>query len=296
MTGPARSHTEAVAAVGRALAAYETQAGVAADAALVAARRIATDAAAAQADRQRHLERAEADLRACRAEPEARCTAEQARVVQEQHGLEVARRAVSMAERAVRDLAASRVRFRSEAAALITPGRTMTSVKGAELEAYLSSVGLRAVASAGPGSSSAGPVSAQRPSGGGGRDIGGLPEGFELVALDLVDVPDPVTGRDQFGKGYSPEDMAWAFSAFDDVVLPALRAGEGSEYFASLDAAEGRMGTRSYSDTYSGFLGSDAIVLEARPGGRYELSENGRHRFWVAQQTGRPTVPALVRR
>jgi hypothetical protein len=53
------------------------------------------------------------------------------------------------------------------------------------------------------------------------------------------------------------------------------------------------MGTRSYSDTYSGFFGDDNAIRLASSGGRYNI-ENGYHRIWVARQMEMTHVPARV--
>ena len=112
-----------------------------------------------------------------------------------------------------------------------------------------------------------------------------------MVPLASIDASDSgVTGPESFGKGYSPDDLAWAFDALHEVVLPAVGHGLGAEYFQSRDQAEGLVGTRSYSDTYSGFFGDSAIKLESRGDGTYGVA-NGYHRVWVAQRLGLDSVP-----
>jgi hypothetical protein len=121
----------------------------------------------------------------------------------------------------------------------------------------------------------------------------GLPPGFAMVPLSAIDAAaDPVRGRADFTKGYSPEDLAWAFDALEDVVLPLVAAGT-PDLLGARDAASGLVGTRSYAMTRAGFLGGDAIVLDDLGNGRYAIV-NGRHRIWVAQQTGRSHVPARL--
>ena len=118
-----------------------------------------------------------------------------------------------------------------------------------------------------------------------------MPAGFVMVPVADIDSCDRQIGRGEFGKGYSPEDLTWAFTALDEVVLPAMAAGHGQDYFAERDRAEGRTGTRSYSDTYSGFFSKDhAIKFERRAEGKIGLG-NGYHRVWVARQLGIREVP-----
>jgi hypothetical protein len=118
-----------------------------------------------------------------------------------------------------------------------------------------------------------------------------------VVPLDLVDMDTcDISGPQDFGKGYTPEDLAWAFQALDDVVLPGLADGLTADDFRELDRRERRQGTRSYSDTLSNFLTADSsepIRLSMQDNGLFNI-ENGRHRVWVAQQLGRTTIPARV--
>lgn len=124
--------------------------------------------------------------------------------------------------------------------------------------------------------------------------VPGLPDGFALVQIEAINTSEnPVTGRSDFKKGFSPEDLAWAHEALLDVVLPSLAAGKGIEYLRERDQAEGRIGTRSYADTYSGFFGDASIKLEWT-GGSFNVT-NGRHRIWVAQEIGVDTIVAKVR-
>jgi hypothetical protein len=123
-----------------------------------------------------------------------------------------------------------------------------------------------------------------------------LPEGWAMVPLSRIDTSKSgVTGPGDFTKGYSTQDLEWAYGALNEVVLPGLAEGRDPDYFAQLDAGEGRLGARSYSDTYQGFLGGDdTIKLDARPDGTYDVT-NGYHRLWVAQRMGLSSVPARVR-
>ncbi|WP_156465850.1 MULTISPECIES: hypothetical protein [unclassified Rathayibacter] len=120
-----------------------------------------------------------------------------------------------------------------------------------------------------------------------------LPNGVRMVALSDIDDSDSrIVGGQDFGKGYSPQDLEWALNAFVDVVVPTVAAGGTIDDLRARDAAEGRMGTRSYSDTYSGFLDGDAIKLDG-VSGSFEV-KNGYHRIWVARRMGLDSIPARV--
>ncbi|RKR76284.1 hypothetical protein [Frondihabitans australicus] len=119
-----------------------------------------------------------------------------------------------------------------------------------------------------------------------------LPEGFAMVSLADIDDNGRVTGPESFGKGYSPRDLEWAHEAFLEVVLPTLRAGGGIDDLRLRDANEGKVGTRSFSDTFGGFLGDSAIRLTPI-GDRWEIT-NGAHRIWVARHMGLESIPARI--
>jgi len=115
-----------------------------------------------------------------------------------------------------------------------------------------------------------------------------------MVPLSLIDDSDSgVTGSADFGKGYSPADLEWAHEAFVSVVMPGVASGATLDDFRARDQREGRMGTRSYADTYSGFFDRNhAIALDAS-GSNYTVA-NGYHRIWVARGMGLDAVPARV--
>ncbi|TFB96277.1 MULTISPECIES: hypothetical protein [unclassified Cryobacterium] len=123
----------------------------------------------------------------------------------------------------------------------------------------------------------------------------GLPAGFALVPLSRIDISrSTVTGPADFGKGYSPADLSWAFDAFDQVVLPGLRDGVPRDALVDRDTRSGLSGTRSYAMTRSQFLNDgDSIRLNAEPGGQFSIA-NGQHRIWVALRDGRHSVPARI--
>jgi hypothetical protein len=122
----------------------------------------------------------------------------------------------------------------------------------------------------------------------------GLPPGFAMVPVELIDqAENPISGPEDFGKGYSIEDLEHAFTLLEGQVLPSLADGVDPSAFSAADQAGGAYGTRSLADTYAGFFGGDAIRLELRPDGRYGIT-NGRHRIFVASRYGRSFVPARL--
>jgi len=121
----------------------------------------------------------------------------------------------------------------------------------------------------------------------------GLPSDVYLVPLALIDDADtPVRSPADFHKGYTAADLEWAHEAFASVVLPGIASGRTLEDFRARDICEGRVGVRSYSDTYSGFLGDSAIKLE-RHNDQFAV-KNGYHRVWIARQMGLECVPARI--
>lgn len=289
MTGIARGDVEAIRRQGDALRSFEAEAaGVTqqADRAAAATHQEIRDECAR---RRAALSAAEAELTACTREPEADCSGEARAVELAAAALADAERASRMAERAIREFHGPRARFRREVESHVTGGRRLLTLMAEDLAAYLAvaSGGTAGVSLGGGGGS---PTTADAPA------SSGLPDGWAMVPLAAIDVSGSgVTGPESFGKGYSPEDLTWAFEALHEVVLPAVGQGLGTDYFRSRDQAEGRMGTRSYADTYSGFFGRDnAIKLEPRGDGTYEVG-NGYHRVWVAQRLGLDSVPGLIR-
>lgn len=124
----------------------------------------------------------------------------------------------------------------------------------------------------------------------------GLPQGFSMIPLDLIDSSDRDITAASFGKGTSPEDLVWAHQALRDVILPGLRHGMTADQFRELDTQQSRTGSRSYLTTFSKFFEKgDAIRLVHRPDGTLEV-EHGYHRIWVARGLGLSHVPAWTSR
>lgn len=124
----------------------------------------------------------------------------------------------------------------------------------------------------------------------------GMPLEFAMIPLSQIDDSDRAITEADFAKGYTPDDLAWAHQAFIDMILPGIARGMGRDDFAELDADLGLVGTRSYADTYLGFMGPDQgnVIKLARGGaGKFKL-QNGYHRVWVARRLGLTHVPAAL--
>lgn len=257
--------------------------------------RVLTRIRAAVTMRQSVVERCRRSLDSCLRSDRESCAAERAALEVAIRRLDAARRALAMATQATADHQATARSIRKK----------MFTTQGQGL-AFLSKKLDKVAAATGAGGSttSLGAIAlgaaARLPGGGATSAVeapAGLPAGCTLVPLDLIDQNEvPIAGPQDFEKGYSIEDLAYAWDLLDQRVLPALAAGDEPGSFADLDLAAGVMGTRSLADTYSGFLDTrsgNVIKLEQRPDGTYSIV-NGRHRIYVAGLTGRTVVPAFV--
>lgn len=121
----------------------------------------------------------------------------------------------------------------------------------------------------------------------------GFPPGIVMVPLSLIDESEStVHGPSDFRKGVSPADLEWALEKFFSVIVPGVADGATIDDFRVRDQREGRIGTRSYADTYDCFFGGDKILLE--PNGATFRVLNGNHRIWVAKNMGLDAAPAEV--
>ena len=240
--------------------------------------------------RRQELARAEEALRACESQKDGSCGAEAAAVARATERLRRAEAARRQIDGAVARWLPTQRRFSNSITTIVPEAQRYLSDRARAVEEYAkrSSGGLSANDSV-----RRDPVA---PSASGGLlHPAGLPDGFALVPVDLIDDSDSqVEGPAAFHKGYAPEDLRWAYSAFDDVVLPALGRGLGTDYLRDRDQRERLQGTRSYSDTLSGFLDpANAIKLDRNGDGTYAVG-NGYHRLWLARQMGRTHVPARI--
>ncbi len=247
--------------------------------------------------RRARLANAEGALSRCLQIPEANCSAAAAAVRQAQERLQAAQQASRILNEAGATFAFASSRFGRVTGTLVRDSLTILGVAEGDLATYLNQSGISRSSSVGESGGSSG----GRPIGAGGTDSSatrpaGFPEDMELIPIDLIDDGEhAVQGPEDFGKGYSPEDLRWGFEALNDVVLPAIRRGKGIDYFRERDQVEGLLGTRSYAMTYDGFFVRDqAPVVSRLPNGRYLMDGNGRHRLWVARTSGAPALPARV--
>lgn len=246
---------------------------------------------AAVKSRQARVQQCQAALEACRNSERDDCSGEAAALAEAQRRLAAALNARKLASQAATD-------YESQARASL---KRLDSVQ-AEGQRYLT-FKLDKVAAVNAGGSGGRrtvnalhslAVGSAEAGGLGVHSLPGLPAGFMMVPVDLIDqTENAINGPQDFGKGYSIEDLDYAFDLLASQVLPGLANGSSPSYFAEADQANGSYGTRSLSDTYSGFFGGDAIRLELRPDGTYRIT-NGRHRIFVASHFRRQYVPALV--
>ncbi|CAN7327305.1 hypothetical protein [Arthrobacter sp. LjRoot14] len=261
------------------------------NASLSAARRTLATVDAAVRLRQTKVQQCQAALDACRNSEREDCSIEAAALVEAQRRLAAALSARTLATQATAD-------YESQARASLKRLEVLQAKGHRYLAFKLNKVA--AVNAGGPGGMSPvsgpgnAPVNSAPFSGLRVHSLPGLPAGFMMVPVELIDQSEnPIGGPQDFGKGYSIEDLDYAFDLLSSEVLPGLANGSSPSSFAATDNANGSYGTRSLSDTYSGFFGGDAIRLELRPDGTYSIT-NGRHRIFVASRFGRQHVPARI--
>lgn len=301
MSGEIRTDVEAMIDVGRAVRRTVLEATEAMDATLRAATAVVAEIRGRLGQARSRLARAEQALAACQGGEDAECDREAVEV--RDAGLQVAaaERALRLAEAALVTFEPARARFTREGGHLRLDAQRKITDRVGDVEAYLAGGG----GGGGGGSGGGGGGSSWGGAGGGAGSAGGTagdtivipggPAEVVLVPIDGIDQSEnPITGPGDFTKGYSPQALAWALDALEDVVLPAMAQGRGQDYFQERDGQEGRVGAQSYSDTYSGFFLGNRIKLEVRPDGRYGIT-NGRHRVWVAEHHGVTHVPAELR-
>jgi hypothetical protein len=261
---------------------------------------IADELAEAIAQRRAAQRRAEDDLRSCQADPEASCSVEAQTLRRAEQKLTYALQARQIFSEGSARHAMARIRYDRAVIAINSDSQAALSVIGQDLETYLGGSG-RLSSGATGSTGSAGSVGSNDSGGPANGTIGtgfttpaGFPPGIAMVPLSMIDQSDSqVNGPADFGKGYSPADLAWAFEDLRTTIMPAIARGKGLDYFRDRDVGENRHGTRRHSDTYQGFLGSDAPRVSRQPGGTFCV-ENGNHRIWVARQLGLDAVPARV--
>ena len=243
--------------------------------------------------RRREESQTAAALAACQQSPEGNCSAAAERLRRAQLRVRAAERAASATSQAAARFEPARQRFVRAIHTASGQAHGNLIRHDGRLRSYLAGTALAGSSGLGDGA-----AAGQTSGSGSGTELvqpAGAPDGFVLVPLGLIDTSGGthVTGPESFTKGYSVADLSWSFDALDEVVLPGLAAGRDLDYFRARDQAEGRMGTRSYSDTYSGWLGGDAVRVSRQADGSFAV-QNGYHRIWVARQAGRGDVLAQL--
>jgi hypothetical protein len=256
-----------------------------------AARELAREVACAIDERRIELEAARAAMDACLGTEGADCSDAVARFRRADERMRFAVRARALLQHAEAEFAPARARCDERLSDLIP----RASHALAELETRLT--GYLAVTMVAGGAADAGP--------GIGRGTGvgapaatavgmpALPGGASMVPIDSIIDDGSITGPADFTKGYSIDDLSVAFEMLLDVVLPAIALGKDYDYFQERDAAANRYGTRSLSDTFSGFFRDSAIVLVRQSDGRFSVA-NGKHRVWLARRLGIISIPARI--
>lgn len=258
--------------------------------ALNALNRTLTTIDAAVTARRARVQQCEAALQRCRNSDRGDCSIESSALAEAQHRLDIALRARTRASQAG-------LEYESRARASL---KRLESLQ-AEGKRYLALKLDRVAAVNADGTHNSGTIPtytlAAGPGSAGGlgvHSLPGLPPAFMMVPVSLIDQNEnPILGPADFMKGYSIEDLDYAFDLLESRVLPDLASGLGEASFAAADRANGSYGCRSLGDTFRGFFGNDAIRLELGAGGRYTIT-NGRHRIFVASLFGRPYVPARI--
>jgi hypothetical protein len=309
MADGARLHDREVLRAHRiAIQAFAERSGGAVDAALGKLTQAAAEAQRSvdrwtqqMVEAERDVHKAELDLDSCLAEEQHNCNSE-ARTLERaqrwldecERNLELARRSRSMLETAAQQFRTETQRFRQ---ALARDGEAAAAFLGslsAAADEYAgTSVGAGggfAGGRGGPGASAATPGAAPPAS---------LPSIGETdlveVPLDRIDTSDSgVKGPESFSK-VPYATMRNGVQRLDEVVLPAVRRGADSAYFAHMDARLGLDYEHGYQRVYEAFFGSDSLRLDARTGGDFGVT-NGFHRIHVARELGLSSLPAHVAR
>lgn len=282
MTGVASTKTEAIESLTAAVRMFQTSANDDVAETRVRMAAIEREVVAARDAARRAADRARVSLDECERTDDSDCSSAMRALLAADDMKARADQACRLVTSTAATLQLALARFDRHLAGASGDALQMLGSAQGALAGYASSGRSAGVGTVGGGPSSSGPRT---------RAVAGAP-GIASVSLGDIDDSDRAIGPGDFGKGYSPADLTWAFGALEEVVLPALSAGKGSDYFAQRDAAEGRQGTRSYSDTFSGFFGGDSIRLERSQSG-FRVT-NGYHRIWVARQLGLSHVPAKV--
>jgi hypothetical protein len=240
--------------------------------------------------RELEVQRAREALESCERQEDADCSRQRQRLFDATVRRDTAKRILHRVEEGRAAFASTSRRLTTRREELVNAGRRMLTEQLRMIDDYSAT----SMTLSGSGGGTTVGVAASVGAGASAPRPAGLPEGVEMIPLSAIDTSrSTVASAADFSPMYTPEDLDWAFDALEQVVLPALSEGQSPDVFRDRDARAGLMGTRSYSMTYSQFLGqNDAIRLQAGPNG-YTIA-NGQHRIWVAQQGARYAVPARI--
>jgi len=258
-----------------------------------ALRQTHSQALAVVSRRQAQVNRLSAELDQCRRRPPPptpNCAPIATALADAERSLADAQQAVRAIEQAMNTHSAARARLMREIQALTSQGRNSITAQLGHLVVYLAGGSALGVGSSTDSAGIAAAIGGTALT----QELKTVPDGYRMVPLGLIEDSADVRGPEDFKKpGYSPEDLAWSYTALREVVLPALARGLGADHFAELDARQGFMGTHSYTECFNGFFSAiEAIRLNGLSSGRYSVA-NGRHRIWVARELGLDAVPVL---
>jgi len=242
----ARTRTSAVKDLGRALSRYELGVGSVQNSLTRRLSAIAEHAAMECMSRRRQLEDALAELEDCQGSPDGEYSVLVAAVSRARLRLDNADRALRLIAQAGTELSLAMARLSREIADGVRDGTVLVTAAIADLETYLSN-------SVGEHDESAVGTNRDLPP----RRLAQIGTTPTIGSTALSNVPLAQTDTSAPPR---PEDLKWAINALHEVVLPAVAAGKGADYFRTRDLSEGRHGYRSYSTTFSAYLGDDLFA------------------------------------
>lgn len=131
------------------------------------------------------------------------------------------------------------------------------------------------------------------------EDSPGVDEGVRWEDKGIVDVrvadlpkPDGVNGPEDFDHHISYPDAVRANERLQEM-KPQIDSGFKSDDFAELDKQNGLDYANGQQRIYDLYYGSDPITLD-KDGQNYDIV-SGRHRVFVAQESGTDFIPARVK-
>lgn len=290
----ADAERQAVDELGRDLRLYTERAALARASIERTMRRIETEAQAAIDRARGELGRAVERLQSCRRHEGASCSSEAAEVERARQHLQNMYTVAAEIRQLDIDHSNAALRYRSALESLEQAAQQQLQRAGSALDTYLAQNATRASDAERTSLGGQGATDGRSQSPDALHQPPGFPSDIFMVPLSLIDDDDSqVRGPADFGKGYTPADLEWAHEAFVRIIMPGVVSGQTYDDFQARDAREGRIGTRSYADTYSGFFDESEAIRLSAAGQRFSV-DNGYHRIWVARQMGIDMIPAKV--